>query len=201
MGPMDMTSILDCALTQWSPGIGDPSVVGWLTVAAYAVAAVLAFRTTGGAGAADRAERLFWTLAGLYLAALAVNKQLDLQSLMTAIGRCSAQEQGWYAMRRGVQVGVILGLVGASVAGGLVAFWTLRRTLGRTWLALLGLVWITGFVLVRAVGFHHVDRLIGFSVGGIRLNWAFELGGIGLFVLGTLLARAAYARRGRRDPL
>ncbi len=192
---MDIAPILDCALMRWSPAIGDRSLVAWITVAAYALAAVLAFRAARRAEGAALAERLFWSLAAAYLAALAVNKQLDLQTLMTVTGRCAARMQGWYDSRRTVQVEAILALVGASLSAGLVALWLLRRTLRRTGIALLGLVWITGFVLVRAVGFHHADRLLGLQVTGLRLNWLFELGGIAVFILGAARAGAARPRR------
>ena len=35
-------------------------------------------------------------LGGAYLLFLAFNKQLDLQSLLTAVARCQAMIQGWY---------------------------------------------------------------------------------------------------------
>ena len=191
-----MQPILDCALGQWTPGIGDRGIVAWITVAAYLLAAALGFRAAARAGPAGAAERLFWTLAGVYLVALGLNKELDLQTLMTIAGRCAARLQGWYDVRRTVQVAVILGLVAASLAAGLLAFWLLRRTLRRTGVALLGLVWITGFVLVRAAGFHHVDRMLPFEVmGSLRLNWAAELGGIAVFALGAALAARGRPRR------
>jgi hypothetical protein len=199
-------AILDCAFARWSPRIGDPTAVGWITVAAYALAAALAFglaatpvpgRTRYGVRDGRR-ERVFWALAALYLGFLAVNKQLDLQTLMTEAGRCAARAQGWYAMRRTVQVDVILGLVGASVAAGLLALWLFRWTLGRIGIALLGLVAVTCYVLVRAVGFHHVDRLIATRLpGGLHANAAFELGAIGVFVLGAAWAIAVRRRRSR----
>lgn len=194
-----MDIILDCALGRWSPVIGDPTPAGWITVVAYGVAAVLALALAAGraSGRDAGAERLFWTLAAGYLAFLAVNKQLDLQSLLTAVGRCTARLQGWYGERRAVQAGMILALVGASLGAGLIAMWVFRRTLGRTGPAILGLMAITTYVLVRAVGFHHMDRLIGTRLpGGLKVNWVFELGAIALFLFGAGWAMAM--RRARR---
>jgi hypothetical protein len=187
--------ILDCALADWLPGFGDPTPAGWVTVAAYVLAAVLAFGTARRTGPGRPAERAFWIGAGLCLGFLAANKQLDLQSLLTAAGRCAAKLQGWYAVRREVQLDFVLALAAASVAAGGLALWLLRGTLRRTGLALAGLVWVGGFVLVRAVGFHHVDELIGLRVAEMRLNWALELGGIALFTMGAVAARRA--ARGR----
>ncbi|HVZ33497.1 MAG TPA: hypothetical protein VG963_13790, partial [Polyangiaceae bacterium] len=105
---------------RWHPGIGDPSVLGWLTVVAYFVAAVLAFRALrvhlgrarrGGASAQAGDELLLARFWGLVLAAmilLGINKQLDLQTLFTEIGRDLAHAQGWYETRRRYQVAFIL---------------------------------------------------------------------------------------------
>ena len=195
-----MSGILDCAFRSWLPGFGDPTPAGWVTVAAYLVAAALAFRMAALRTRPPQrtAERAFWALAGLGLVFLAVNKQLDLQSLMTAAGRCAARMQGWYGARRPVQVAVILGLVAAAGLVGLLTLALLWRSLGRTLPAILGLAAITAFVLVRAVGFHHVDALIGMRVGGFRLNWMFELGAIALFCAGVLWATRHRAPPERR---
>lgn len=190
---MLLMQIAECALTRRSPQIGDPSVVGWLTVAAYLIASALALATATKRGQ-RRAERTFWLLSGAGLLFLAINKQLDLQSFLTAFARCMAELQGWYGSRRLVQLGFILVLMGAAVGVGVAGIWALRHTFRRTAMAILGLVWITTFVLIRAIGFHHVDLLIGIQLGGLRLNWLFELGGIAIFTLGCLLALATSQR-------
>lgn len=184
---------IECALAHWSPGIGDPGAVGWGTVIAYLAAATLSF-AVGATGDRRGLERAFWAASGAGLLFLAVNKQLDLQSFMTAAGRCMAHLQGWYDTRRSIQVGFILGLIALCVVGGISALWILRGTLRRTGIALLGLVLITGFVLIRAMGFHHFDRLIGLQMAGVRLNWVFELGGIAVFLLGCIQALVAPRR-------
>lgn len=190
---MLLTQITECALERWSPVIGDPSVVGWSTVIAYLAAAALSF-AAGATRDRDGLERAFWAASGAGLLFLAINKQLDLQSFLTAAGRCMAQLQGWYDSRRSIQFGFILGLITICVVGGISVLWILRGTLRRTGIALFGLVLITGFVLIRAIGFHHVDRLIGLQMAGVRLNWVFELGGIAVFLLGCVQALAAPTR-------
>ncbi|MFU8883765.1 MAG: hypothetical protein ACNA7Q_15490, partial [Rhodobacterales bacterium] len=110
MEPSVWSQTLACACAEWSAGIGDPHVMGWVTVVAYATcamaAAILTIRNPFHGPNAWR-ERVFWGgLAGV-MAFLAVNKQLDLQTLMTVIGRCHAQIEGWYDDRAGVQRGFI----------------------------------------------------------------------------------------------
>lgn len=174
-----------CLGQGWQPGIGDPGPSGWLTVAAYLACCGLAW-----AVAARRphvAGRRFWMLLVPLLAFLAVNKQLDLQTALTATGRCMAQAQGWYDSRAQVQLAFIAGLLamGALVIAGLAV--TLRRSLRRNGLALAGLVVLAAFVLVRAVGFHHVDLLINRDFGGIRSNFLFETAGLALIALNALM--------------
>ena len=178
-----------CALTRWSPGIGDPTAMGWVTVLVYLTAAIISATVALRAPFPQptcRRERVFWLLLGFVLLALAINKQLDLQSYLTALGRCLAQHQGWYDRRRFVQETVILGLllVMALLA---VALWRLMRgTLARSGAALAGLVLVLGFVAIRAVGFHHLDALIKLDVMHLRLNWLFELTGPVLISLAGL---------------
>ena len=185
------TEIWPCFQDRWSPTIGDPSVMGWVTVAAYALTAVLTARLA--LSDRGRPERLFWLMLCLLLAALTVNKQLDLQSALTAFARCTAKVQGWYENRKVVQTGFILALLGLSlvflVALG-IAMW---RHLRRTWMAVLGLVFLTGFVAIRAVGFHHFDILIKSDFAGVRTNWLLELGGIGL-ILANVVALLVASR-------
>ena len=187
-----MRTTLTCAFTQWSPGLGDNHPMGWLTVVVYlaaAFAAAAAARSMPGPDPRTRRERVFWWGAAAILLVLGVNKQLDLQSLMTMIARCHAQLSGWYDVRRVVQEAFIyLIAAGAVVALGLMAL-LLRGILGRIWPGLVGLGFVCLFVVVRAASFHHVDVLLGSTAAGIKLNWLLELPGP------TLVALVALRRR------
>lgn len=173
---LNLPAILACADEQWSPQIGDPTFAGWLTVSAYAACAILgvfAFRRT-----TDRREQVFWALLALIVLFLCINKQLDLQSLLTAIGRCVSQLQGWYEERREFQRRFIVGTL--VVAALFVSFvlWLMRKRLTRNGVAIAGLAVVMAFVAVRAVGFHHFDAFIGSRAFDIRFNVLFELSGL-----------------------
>lgn len=193
-----MRTTLTCAFTQWSPGLGDNNLMGWLTVAVYlaaALAATSAARRMPGSEAGTGRERLFWWIAAAIMLALAVNKQLDLQSLLTMIARCHARLSGWYDVRRIVQEAFIyLIAAGGAVALGLMAL-LLRGILGRIGLALLGLGFVCLFVVVRAASFHQVDVLLGSTAAGIKLNWLLELPGPILVALVALRRRKAVSAR------
>ena len=76
-----------------------------------------------------------------------------------------------------VQRDLILGLGLAAFVVLLVSAYGLRGTLGRTGLPLLGLIFVAGFVLIRAAGFHHVDVLLQDRFAATTVNWLFEVPG------------------------
>jgi len=169
---MPHATLAACIFDRWRPVIGDPHLMGWLTVVLYAAVALLAvtvLRRGRSAGAPG-----FWAVIALVMAFLAVNKQLDLQSALTAAGRCLALAQGWYDDRRMVQIAFIAGLLVMAPLALWLAARMLRGRLLSNWPALAGLVFVCAFVLIRAVGFHGMDTLIGLNVHGVRVNWALE---------------------------
>jgi hypothetical protein len=174
---------------RWHPGIGDPSIGGWATVAAYFACAVLCVR------ACRRTDipriRWFWISAVVALVLLGINKQLDLQTWFTELGRRAAVAGGWYEQRAIVQQAFIA-LVGILGAGALlIASALLRAHLAQVWLALVGGGFLAAFVLIRAMSFHHVDRLLGATFAGLPLNWLLELGGILAVALAALQTSAS----------
>ncbi len=175
-----LTTIWNCAHRTWQVGIGDPGIMGWVIVAVYVLTGLAAFRTASSGRfpytSAGR-ERFFWRALGLIMILLAINKQLDLQSLLTASARCMAQLQGWYGSRRIVQVGFIIVLLALMSLLAIITLTILRGTMRRTGLALIGLSVVLAFVAVRAVGFHHMDQLINMRFQNIRVNWIMEMAG------------------------
>jgi hypothetical protein len=183
--------------SHWRPGIGDPSVVGWVTVLLYFVAAINCWSVTNARSLIPtlrRRERLLWIVIALGFIALGVNKQLDLQTLLTEIGRYLAVKQGWADRRHEVQRLFIGGVVICGAMMALLLLWLTINTSVAARLALLGTVFVFGYVAVRAASFHHVDQFIGQTMLGFRWNWIFEISGI------TLVLAAATWRLWRRAP-
>jgi hypothetical protein len=176
----------------WTPTIGDPTIYGWLTVAAYAVGAFVCWRA---AASAPAPERRFWIVLTAVMAFLCINKQLDLQTLFTDAGRVEAKLHGWYARRREYQVGFIEGLAVAFAI--VIAIGLFRARSARTPVrgALLGLALLLFFVMVRASSFHRMDWLISREFAGVRANHLMELGGIAIV---TFFAWSAARPAGRR---
>jgi LrgB-like family len=189
---LDLSVVFSCAATRWSPRIGDPSIAGWMTVGAYLMCAGLAMIVswTGPRGR----MRTFWVLVCATMLLLAVNKQLDLQSALTALGRCVSQLQGWYADRRSFQRGFIEGLLGVAVVLLALGLYLMRKHLRQNGFALLGLAIVGCFVAVRAVGFHHFDAFLRQDLFDLRANLVLELSGLVLIAINAialLVSRAA----------
>lgn len=187
-----LQATLTCAFTRWSPGLGDNHPVGWLTVLVYLAAGIASVRAAlrRGRDGEERTERRFWWIAAAVLLFLAVNKQLDLQSLLTMVARCHAVLAGWYDDRRGIQKAFIGLVAGGGVAAIVLGALILRGILDRVWLALAGLAFVCSFVVIRAASFHDMDGLLGSVAMGMKVNWLLELPG-------PLLVLAVALRRGR----
>lgn len=169
---------------EWHPQIGDPTPMGWITVICYFGAAILA------AMMASRVRPVllknseykdyfhFWSFLGVMLLLMGINKQLDLQTLFTDIGRSVALSQGWYEARRGFQFVFVfvMGIVGLTISAW-IAF-RFRHVVHKYRSAMIGLGFLVTFILIRAVSFNHIDQFIDWDPGGFRMNWLLELGGI-----------------------
>jgi len=97
-----------------------------------------------------REVAIWWTLA-LGLLALGVNKQLDLQTALTEIGRILAVQNGWYERRHDVQLEFIYGVVGVASLTAVAMVYLARKSHPATILALVGSV--SGYVRRHACGF------------------------------------------------
>lgn len=202
---------------RWTPGIGDPTITGWLTVFAYFFTAWLCLRALMAEKSGPPrpywetiralmrvlrknwqspplpAKRsAIWLMLAAILVLLGINKQLDLQTLFTDIGRYAATYGNWYEERRYIQAVFILG-IGVLGFFALTNLFRLSRGPLRDFRApFIGLTIVVAFVLIRAASFHHMDMLIGSSLFGGSLNFLFESTGI------VIIGVAAYVRTLRK---
>lgn len=152
---MDRMATLTLSAGIWRASFGDPTILGWLTVVLYLVAGIACY----GAGRRGRSiakQRLFWWVLSGFVIVLGINKQLDLQSLLTDFAKALARAQGWYDNRRVVQAAFVAGF---GLGG--VAFALFMARLARTggwpaWMALAGLALVVCYVVLRAATFNHL---------------------------------------------
>jgi uncharacterized membrane protein YhaH (DUF805 family) len=187
-----------CAAEAWAPGFGDRDLYGYVMTVVHLVAAGLAvtvalkgpFRSR-----APRAERWLWGIGATVLVGLAINKQLDLQSMLVSAARCLARGQGWYEDRREYQTEVILGLVIAAAVLVPALILLFRRAVMGNLAFVLSMSALVAFVLLRAISFHHLDVLFGTNVLTFRLHRVIEV----MALSTVIVACALRLRRNRLD--
>lgn len=175
---------------NWRPGIGDPSVIGWATVFTYAIACVLSYRVYI---LGDRIfiimqnkQKRLWLSISLVMLLLCLNKQLDLQSLFTDIGRYFFQKFELYQARRKYQLLFVVSILTVSMSSVLYVITLYRKVLCAHLVALLGVMFVLTYVIIRAASFHHVDRLISLQFCGLKMNWVLEITGILFIIINSL---------------
>lgn len=171
---------------NWSPEIGDPTPMGWITVAFYFVTAILVLRKAIVLRK-NRTDFKFWSVLAIFLFALGVNKQLDLQSFFTEVGRVIAKKNGWYEGRRSVQFLFVI-IFGAAAFAVIVTVWLMLRKKWRLYLIpLTGFLVLVSFIVIRAASFHHFDVFLKRRFFGAKMNWILELGGTGILFYSSLV--------------
>jgi hypothetical protein len=169
----------------WHPGIGDPTIYGWATVAAYGVGAVCCWWASRRA---PSRERRFWQAVALVMAVLCINKRFDLSTLLTDAGRFESKVHGWYAARNAYQIAYMALIAGVCVLVAIALLRRFRRVSGAVKGAIVGIVLLLLFVAVKASSFHTIDWLINLHLGHVRANTVMEIGGIALVTVFALVA-------------
>ena len=172
----------------------DHSTIAWWIVVAYfggATAALWAGRL------ARTRDRRFWFGTAILLLLLGVNKQLDLQSVLTSTARSMTRHAGWYPERRMIQGLFLLALVVTAFVVVLGLLNWLRRSSAPVKSAALGIALLFVFIVIRAASFHHIDAWVTVNVGGLRRGWWLELAGIAVIAASALAYRNLPRRKSR----
>ena len=182
-------------IDDWLSSIDHADMADWVTVAAYMLAALLSAIAARYAWLRrETRETLFWRSTAVLLVLLGINELLDLQTLLTEIGRGNAEAYGWYGVHRKVQYVFVVALIVAAALAGAAALWITRRTHRAVRLAIAGLAFIGLFVLLRAASFHHLDDLLGRGLAAFNWGSFQEVAGIAIVGAAALL----YTRKPRR---
>lgn len=182
----------EAQISDWQTSIARADLADWWTVAAYGLAAFLSARAAAHADLSGQArERMFWRITAVLLVLLGINELLDLQTLLTSVGRAHAKVNGWYGEHRRVQYVFVMALGAAAAFAGIAMLWITRRTHAAVRLALAGLVFIGLFVLLRAASFHHLEELLG--RGATEFNWGTLQKMAGILIVAA--AAVLYARK------
>ena len=185
---------------DWHPGIGDPTFTGCFSVASYFGTAIICWLAHRAArvpariqqGPSGLYEVHFWRFVAILMTFLGFNKQLDLQTLFTQIGRYFAHVGGWYDQRQTIHMLFIIGL---SAVAGMTVFtllWIFRKLATEIRIASAGLCILVAFIVIRAAFFNHVDWVLGGHMIGLHWNAILELGSIMIVAAAAFLYRNKY---------
>jgi len=173
------------------PGVGDPAFLGWLTTFLYILAAMLccaAMRKSPGEKDQGNhaSENVFWSGLALALFVLGANKQLDLQSWVTDLGREIARSLGWLNHRRGIQAAVVVVISIIGLIGGGTVTWIMRKFWRRYALALVGMFLLILFVMIRSATSYHLERAVPWPLSKPPAQSSLEIIGICCIVAGAV---------------
>ncbi|MCB8945997.1 MAG: hypothetical protein H6658_19800 [Ardenticatenaceae bacterium] len=171
----------------WQPGIGDPTIWGWLTVALYLLVALSCWfqARTAVSHPTPPFHRRFWLSSATILLLLGINKQLNFLTLFTTLGRTWAYQQQWWQERRPIQAAFIGLVIILILSLFILNIWRLRQSPRRYLLTRIQLLLLIGFVIIRATSLHAVDYYLFTPFAGIHLNWVIELGLLILLLIST----------------
>jgi hypothetical protein len=174
------------------------TALGWTTFALYMIAALLSFRAAASVrsqSSAVRSQQSFetgrvWVWLGVILAALGLNKQLDLQTLLIGLGRQIAGAEDLSASHAGLHVlfflAFALALAALFIAVRLRFSAAVGRFARRLPLTAVGCVLVCAYIVIRAASITRVDLMLGFDLERIPFLWLLEAGGLLLIIVQAL---------------
>lgn len=178
---------------DWLASIAHANAADWVTVGAYMLAAVMSARSAKSARQRRvHKENTFWRITAALLVLLGFNEVLDLQTLLTAVGREHAYVNGWYGDRRMVQYLFVIALLIAAVIAGMTALRLTLRMPAEVRFAMAGLVCIGIFIMLRAATFNQLWA--GLFITPLQLNWAWVLEISGILTVAA--AASSYVSKG-----
>lgn len=176
-------------LAAWLSRSGDTTFWSWVITALYAVTMVLALYYVKKNHAA-KTQRFLWKWITAFLFVMGINKQLDLQILVTMAGSFVANHLGFIDYRREIQKALAVTIfVGLSFSG-VVILLRARAVLRQCLIELIGVATLAFFALVRVGSISHLHKATAFEYHkGVRIH-GLEL--LGLVVI--LIALIAHIK-------
>jgi hypothetical protein len=145
-------------IEYWMAHLGDAYVLSWINTLLYGGSLVAACCKWNRLrqGRLSAGERHLWLFLIVVLFALGINKQLDFQTLFIEAGRRLAKYEGWYEKRRLVQAGFAYALSGIIGCGLLLILGSSRKLWRHHGAALIGLMILCLFTIIRTTSINHI---------------------------------------------
>jgi len=170
---------------------GRLTTLGWTMLALYLLAALLVFRAAAASTSPNsRAMDHIWISLGIILAALGLNKEIDLQTVLIEIGRRVARNEHLFAYRLELYLVFFLGFILAMTALFAAVMLRFSADVGKFArqfpFAASGLALICTYIVIRAAVIDNVNVMLGLDLKQIPFLWLLEAGGLLLIMIQAL---------------
>jgi hypothetical protein len=174
-------------LSEWLSRSGDTTFWSWVITFLYAITMGFAvYYVVKIKGKESGDKRFLWICISLFLIGMGINKQLDLQIVLTMAGSFIAEHQGWYEQRRLIQKIFTIGfLIGISAAGGVILF-RIRRIIRQSIVELAGVAILVFFAVIRAGSINHLNKAIVFEQEKVSHIHGLEFLGLAVILFAVL---------------
>jgi hypothetical protein len=174
-------------LSEWLSRSGDTTFWSWVITLLYAITMVVAvYYVVKIKGTESSDKRFLWICISIFLFGMGINKQLDLQILLTMAGSFIAEHLGWYEYRRLIQKIFTIGfLIVISAAGGVILF-RIRRIIRQSIVELSGVAILVFFAIIRAGSINHLNKAIVFEQEKVSHIHGLEFLGLAVILFAVL---------------
>jgi uncharacterized membrane protein YhdT len=174
-------------LSEWLSRSGDTTFWSWVITLLYAITIVVAvYYVVKIKGKESSDKRFLWICISLFLIGMGINKQLDLQILLTMAGSFIAEHLGWYEYRRFIQkIFTISLIICLSAAGGMILF-RVRKIIRQSIVELSGVAILVFFAVIRAGSINHLNKAITFEQEKVSHIHGLELLGLAVILFAAL---------------
>ncbi len=174
------TYILSKGYSQgyWKDFRGDYTFIGWAITFIYALWICILLSYIYRTSFASRTDTVFWWTAFSIILFLAINKQMDLQMLITDIARTAAKEYQLYEIRKPFQIQFIS--LFATLGFGFITLiiFFINKAHKSLLLASVGISLLFSFLVIRLISHHKTETFFGQSLGYLNLFDVIEISGI-----------------------
>ena len=166
---------MNTEIFRWKLGVGDPSYEGWAICILYLLASVMSWFRCRSFRESDPDYSRLWIFISGGLLFLGINKQLDLQTIISDIGRWIATELSLMEQRHIFKIVFMLLLL-------IIGLWFLFRfkakiikMFHKEKFTVLGLALLMAFIFLRATSFHILSDEVNEILNSFRFFLIFEL--------------------------
>lgn len=170
---------------EWFSLNGDHTFWGWLITILYlfTVAGSFYYVKTINNTKISKEKRILWLFIGSFLTFMGINKQLDIQLLLTISGRYIGLKFSFLGMRRIFQsyftAAIFLSVL--FITG--IVIYKIRTILKESLIELIGITFIIGFFFIQTASMTHFKWIIRFDEVNIPHIHGLELLGVMILLL------------------